>query len=105
MRLLTSLVVFRKLCHDAKKCLIAAQQRQKAYADRYRRDIEFAVGSEVLLSTKHINIKMKGTTKLLPRWVGPFKVEQQVNPVAYKLDLPASLQDSPSVSCLFVEGL
>jgi hypothetical protein len=81
--------------NDAKKCLIAAQQRQKAYADRYRRDIEFAVGSEVLLSTKHINIKMKGTSKLLPRWVGPFKVEKQVNAVAYKLELPASLQIHP----------
>jgi hypothetical protein len=81
--------------NDAKKCLVAAQQRQKAYADRYRRDVEFAVGSEVLLSTKHINIKMKGSSKLLPKWVGPFKVEKQVNAVAYKLKLPASLQLHP----------
>jgi hypothetical protein len=47
------------------------------------------------LSTKHINIKMKGTKKLLPRWVGPFKVLQQINPVAFKLDLPASLKLHP----------
>jgi hypothetical protein len=80
---------------DAKICLDAAQQRQKAYADRFRRDFTFAVGSEVLLSTKHINVKMKGTPKLLPRWVGPFKVTQKVNPVAYKLDLPASLKIHP----------
>jgi hypothetical protein len=83
------------IVNDAKKCLTAAQQRQKAYADRYRRDVEFAVGSEVLLSTKHINIKMKGSSKLLPKWVGPFKVEKQVNVVADKLKLPASLQLHP----------
>jgi hypothetical protein len=80
---------------EAKKCLDAAQQRQKAYADQFRRDLSFAVGSEVLLSTKHINVKMKGTPKLLPRWVGPFKVLQKINPVAYKLDLPASLRIHP----------
>jgi glycosylphosphatidylinositol phospholipase D len=80
---------------DAKKCLDAAQQRQKAYADRFRRDFTFTVGSEVLLSTKHINVKIKGTPKLLPRWVGPFKVTQRINPVAYKLDLPASLKIHP----------
>jgi hypothetical protein len=80
---------------DAKKCLVAAQQRQKAYADEFRRDVEFDIGTEVLLSTKHINIKMKGTPKLLPRWVGPFKVVQKTNPVAYKLDLPASLKIHP----------
>jgi hypothetical protein len=80
---------------DAKKCLDAAQQRQKAYADRFRRDFTFAVGSEILLSTKHINVKMKGTPKLQPRWVGPFKVTQKINPVAYKLGLPASLKIHP----------
>lgn len=80
---------------DAKKCLVAAQQRQKAYADDFRRDIQFEIGTEVMLSTKHINIKMKGTPKLLPRWVGPFKVVQKINPVAYKLDLPASLRIHP----------
>jgi hypothetical protein len=47
------------------------------------------------LSTKHINVKMKGTPKLLPRWVGPFKVTQKINPVACKLGLPASLKIHP----------
>ena len=55
---------------EAKKCLEAAQQRQKAYADQHRRDVDFAVGTEVLLNTKHIKINMKGSSKLLPRWVG-----------------------------------
>ena len=37
---------------EAKRCLQAAQQRQKAYADTKRRDVEFEVGDQVLLSTK-----------------------------------------------------
>jgi hypothetical protein len=79
----------------ARKCLEAAQQRQKAYADRVRRDVSFVVGTDVLLSTKHINLQMKGTPKLLPRWIGPFKVVKQVGSVAYQLELPANLKIHP----------
>jgi hypothetical protein len=50
----------------AKSALHAAQQRQKAYADVKRRDVEFAVGQEVLLSTTNIKPKFKGSPKLLP---------------------------------------
>jgi hypothetical protein len=39
---------------DAKLCLHAAQQRQKAYADTRTRDAEFKVGDQVLLSTKNL---------------------------------------------------
>lgn len=75
---------------DAKKCLEAAKQRQKAYADDKRRHLEFKVGDQVLLSSKNINIRMPqdGTKKLLPKWIGPFTITKQVNKVAYKLDLP-----------------
>jgi hypothetical protein len=79
----------------AKVYLQAAQQRQKAYADRYRREVHYALGDEVLLSTKNIKIKSAGTHKLLPRWLGPFIITQEVNEVAYKLELPASLKIHP----------
>jgi hypothetical protein len=71
--------------------LLAAQQRQKAYADRRRADVAVAVGDMVLLSAKNINVKHPGTRKLLPSWLGPFKVIAQINPVAFRLDLPASM--------------
>jgi len=50
----------------------------------------YAVGQEVLLSTKHLNFKgFKGVNarKLLPRWVGPFKVAALVGQAAVRLDL------------------
>jgi hypothetical protein len=41
----------------ARKLLIAAQQRQKAYADKHRIEKSYKVGEQVLLSTKYLNIK------------------------------------------------
>ncbi len=80
---------------QAKSCLQAAQQRQKAYADRNKTDLQADVGSQVMLSTKHIKIKMKGVSKLLPRWIGPFKIIKKISVVAFKLDLPACLKIHP----------
>jgi hypothetical protein len=72
----------------ARKTLIAAQQRQKAFADQRRTEKVFSVGDQVLLSTKYLKIKhAEKSRKLLPKWVGPFKVVQVVGPVAYKLEM------------------
>lgn len=76
----------------AKKCFHAAQQRQKRLADQRRADVHFAEGEQVLLSTKNLTLKMQGSNKLLPRFIGPFKIAQQVNAVAYRLELPPVLK-------------
>lgn len=75
----------------ARKCLNAAQQRQKAYADKHRSDVKFSVGQYVLLSSKNINLKHSGSRKLLPLWLGPYQIVQQINPVAFKLQLPTNM--------------
>ena len=62
----------------AKQLLAEAQQRQKAYADRHRREVTLKVGDKVLLSTRNLQLKNKGTKKLLPKWVGPFDITQCV---------------------------
>jgi hypothetical protein len=72
----------------ARKCLIAAQQRQKALADKNRVEKALKVGDKVLLSTKYLNLKhSEKSRKLLPKWIGPFEVVQRVEPVAYKLKM------------------
>jgi hypothetical protein len=76
----------------AKAAMDAAQQRQKVYADARRRDVDFEVGQQVLLSTTNIKPKFKGSAKLLPKWIGPYKVTEVINPVAYRLDLPDTLK-------------
>lgn len=76
----------------AKTLLQAAQDRQKACADKRRSpDPDFAVGQEILLSSKNIPLKHPGSNKLLPRWLGPFRVVKRISSVAYKLELPPTM--------------
>jgi hypothetical protein len=77
----------------ARVSLKAAQDRQKAYADKRRRDLPgYAVGQEVLLSSRNIKFKHTRTRKLLPRYIGPFPVARVISPVAYKLKLPTNIR-------------
>ena len=46
----------------------------------------------MLLSTKNLRLKTPGTQKLMPLFVGPFKVLKRVGEVAYKLELPQTAQ-------------
>ncbi|CAA7043816.1 unnamed protein product [Microthlaspi erraticum] len=70
-----------------------AQDRQKSYADKHRRELEFQVGDLVYL--KLITFKGKdkaaATGKLKPRYMGPYKILERIGLVAYKLELPPAL--------------
>lgn len=76
----------------AKLALAAAQQRQKAYADQKRGDVEFQVHQEVLLSTRNIHLKGPGSPKFMPKWIGPFTVVKRIGKTAYELELPANMK-------------
>jgi hypothetical protein len=65
---------------------------RKKYADARRSAHDIAVGEEVLLSTANLRLRNPGAQKLMPRYVGPFKVLQEVGPVAFKLELPHTLR-------------
>ncbi|GJR62536.1 reverse transcriptase domain-containing protein [Tanacetum coccineum] len=73
--------------------LKAARDRQKSYADKRRKPLEFSVGDYVLLKVSPwkgvVRFGKKG--KLAPRFVGPFEIVEKVGPVAYRLDLPEEL--------------
>ncbi|GMJ04800.1 hypothetical protein HRI_004149200 [Hibiscus trionum] len=70
-----------------------AFDRQKSYADRRRRDIEFEVGDQVFLKVspwkKVLRFGKKG--KLSLRFIGPYRIVKRVGPVAYQLELPFQL--------------
>ncbi|KAK8619690.1 hypothetical protein V6N13_135972 [Hibiscus sabdariffa] len=70
-----------------------AFDRQKSYADRRRKDLEFAVGDQVFLKVspwkKVLRFGRKG--KLSPRFIGPYRILERVGKVAYRLELPPQL--------------
>ncbi|XP_070022736.1 uncharacterized protein [Nicotiana sylvestris] len=73
--------------------LLAAQSRQKSYADKRRRDLVFTIGDKVFLRVS----PMKGVMrfgkrgKLSPRFIGPYAILDRVGEVAYRLALPPEL--------------
>jgi len=79
----------------AKAKLEEAQAYQAVHANKRRRDVVFHVGDKVKLSTANLRLPSTMSKKLCARWLGPFKVVRVVNPVAYKLKLPASLKIHP----------
>ncbi|GJX28647.1 putative reverse transcriptase domain-containing protein [Tanacetum coccineum] len=69
------------------------QDRQKSYADRKRKPMEFEVGDRVMLKVSPWKgvVRFGKRGKLNPRYVRPFKVIAKVGKVAYKLELPQEL--------------
>jgi hypothetical protein len=72
----------------ARQCLERARRRATLNADKHRRDEQYQPGDMVLLSTRNIKFRGKKTSKLIPKYIGPFKIINKVGLVAYKLQLP-----------------
>nr|GFA85489.1 hypothetical protein [Tanacetum cinerariifolium] len=73
----------------AKEKLKEARSRQKSYADKHRRDLEFQVGDRVFLKVSPFRgIKRFGIKgKLSPRFIGPFEILERIGEVSYRLAL------------------
>ncbi|GKF09783.1 putative reverse transcriptase domain-containing protein, partial [Tanacetum coccineum] len=82
-----------------KQRMQTARDRQKIYADKKRKPMEFQVGDKVMpkVSPWKGVIRFGKQGKLNPRYVGPFKVFEKVGAVAYKLELPQELRRVPMI--------
>ncbi|KAJ9517345.1 hypothetical protein QJQ45_016715, partial [Haematococcus lacustris] len=76
---------------QARHFMELAQRRQAHLANKGRKEVEYHTGQLVLLSTKNLRMKPGKAKKLLPRFIGPFKVLEHVGPVAVRLDLPRAM--------------
>ncbi|GKE87012.1 hypothetical protein Tco_1564487, partial [Tanacetum coccineum] len=84
-----------ELIHDTtekivqiKNRLLVARSRQKSYADKRIKLLEFEVSDMVLLKVSSwkgaMHFRKRG--KLSPRYIGPFKIVAKVGPVAYTME-------------------
>jgi hypothetical protein len=71
----------------ARQCLDAAKQRQRAYAQQRMSGKTYAENDYDWISTVNIRIRMVGMPKLMPKFVGPFKITQVTSSLAYRLDI------------------
>lgn len=76
-----------------RKKLIIAQNRQKSYYDRRRRDLEFQVRDFVFLKVSPMRgvLRFWKTGKLAPCYIGPFPLLERVGLLAYRVQLPSWL--------------
>ena len=79
-----------------RKCMLAAQDMQKFYANPKRRPLEFSIGDKVFLKVAPMKdiMRFEKKEKLSPRFIGPYEILEKVRNVAYRLALP------PELSCV-----
>ncbi|WRX18081.1 Integrase zinc-binding domain - like 10 [Theobroma cacao] len=79
--------------------LRVAQDRQKSYADKRRKDLEFEIDDRVFLKVSPWKgvIRFAKRGKLNPRYIGPFRIIEKIGPVAYRLELPPELDQIHNV--------
>ncbi|XP_038990397.1 uncharacterized protein LOC120113327 [Phoenix dactylifera] len=81
-----------------RKRLKAAQDRQKSWADKKRREVKFQEGDFVLKVSPSKGVTRFGRhSKLNPRYIGPFEILSRVGEVAYKLALLPELSSVHNV--------
>ncbi|GJY20798.1 putative ribonuclease H-like domain-containing protein [Tanacetum coccineum] len=82
-----------KIVH-IKNRLLTARSRQKSYADRRLKPLEFEVGDMVLLKVSPWKgaVRFRKREKLSPRYIRPFKIVARVGLIAYTLELPEELK-------------
>jgi hypothetical protein len=76
--------------HDA---ILEARVKQTRQANKHRREAPFVLGDLVYLSTKNLSLPKSRARKLVPKYIGPFRITRVIVPGAtYALDLPSELR-------------
>ena len=80
--------------NEIRRKMKTAQDRQKSYADRRRRELKFQVGDEVFLKVSPLKnvIRFGRRGKLAPRFVGPFTITERIGTLAYRVALPEKFE-------------
>ncbi|CAI7804864.1 unnamed protein product [Closterium sp. NIES-53] len=79
----------QQLWEKTQRRLTTMQNSLKQYADRQQHDHTIAVGDQVLLDMRYLNLSHL-PSKLRPCFCGPFHIEVHVRPVTFWLRLPTT---------------
>src|ERR1700722_5315656 len=79
---------------EAHNAIIESQVRQMLHVNKHRRaDALYNVSEHVYLSTDNLNLPKNRSRKLMPKYIGPYKITQSYpNESRYTLDLPPELK-------------
>lgn len=82
---------------SARNAIARAQVKQADSYNKGRRDLELKPGDLVMINPHSLEwTESKGEgVKLVQRAIGPFAVQERINPVVYRLDLDDRYQGSP----------
>jgi hypothetical protein len=75
--------------HDS---ILAARVKQTRDANRKRQSAPFKEGDLVYLSSKNISFPKGLARKLIPKFIGPYKILRDFGNASFQLDLPQHLQ-------------
>ena len=75
--------------HDS---IIGARVKQTRNANRKRQSVPFKEGDFVYLSTKNITFEKGLARKLIPKFIGPYKIAKDFGNHSFKLELPTHLR-------------
>ncbi|KAJ3499851.1 hypothetical protein NLJ89_g10053 [Agrocybe chaxingu] len=75
--------------HDS---ILAARVKQTRDANRKRQECPFKEGDLVYLSTKNLTFPKGLARKLVPKFIGPYKIVRDFKNSTFQLDLPSNLK-------------
>jgi Integrase zinc binding domain/Chromo (CHRromatin Organisation MOdifier) domain len=82
----------QRVVDHTKLWLNNARQRMIQQEQHNRKPDPFKPGQFVWLSLQNIKMQNGGGNKLMPRYIGPFKITEQIGKVSYRLDLPPTMR-------------
>nr|GAT48782.1 gag-pol polyprotein [Mycena chlorophos] len=75
--------------HDS---MLAARVKQTRFANRKRQPVPFSQDDLVYLSTKNIKFEKGLARKLIPKYIGPYRIVRDFGNSSFQLDLPGNLK-------------
>jgi hypothetical protein len=88
----------RKVHEELNAALLKAQEEMQRYADRERREApQYKKGDKVMLSMENLATD-RPSRKLAERQIGPYEIQEVLNPNAVLLKLPSNIRISPHVN-------